>query len=94
MSETVTTTIRIPTPLRGFVDNQAHVEVRGTTVGEAMDDLTHRFPQLRSQLYDGDELRAFVNLFVNGRDLRVLGGPAVELAPGDQLTIIPAIAGG
>jgi molybdopterin converting factor small subunit len=59
-----------------------------------MNDLTARYPQLRGQLYEGDTLRSFVNLFVNGEDFRALGGPAAKLAPGDQLTIIPAIAGG
>jgi molybdopterin converting factor small subunit len=94
MTETLKTTIRIPTPLRSYVGHQAHVEVHGTTVAEALDELTTRFPQLRGQLYDGDTLRSFVNLFVNGQDLRSLGGPQAKLAPGDQLTIIPAIAGG
>jgi sulfur-carrier protein len=94
MAETIKTTIRIPTPLRGYVDNQAQVEVRGSTVAEAMSDLTRRYPQLRGQLYEGDELRSFVTVFVNGHDLRSLGGPTAVLAPGDQLTIIPAIAGG
>jgi molybdopterin synthase sulfur carrier subunit len=94
MTETIKTIVRIPTPLRGYVNNQAHVEVYGATVGEAMGDLTARYPQLRAQLYHGDILRSFVNLFVNGRDFRSLGGPAAELAHGDQLTLIPAIAGG
>jgi molybdopterin converting factor small subunit len=94
VTETIKTTIRIPTPLRGFAGNQAHVEVCGTTVAEAMKDLTSQYPQLRRQLYDGDTLRPFVNLFVNGQDLRSLGGPEIGLAPGDQLTILPAIAGG
>jgi molybdopterin synthase sulfur carrier subunit len=94
MTETIKTTIRIPTPLRGYVNNQTHIEVHGTTVAEAMSDLTTCYPQLRGQLYDGDVLRSFVNLFVNGQDLRSLGGPAAKLAHGDQLTIIPAIAGG
>jgi molybdopterin synthase sulfur carrier subunit len=94
MTEAIKTTIRIPTPLRGYVNNQTRVEVHGATVAEAMNDLTTRYPQLHGQLYNGDVLRSFVNLFVNGRDFRSLGGPAAELAHGDQLTIIPAIAGG
>ena len=94
MTEMTGITIRILTPLRGYVDNQAHVEVHGSTVAEAMSDLTRRYPQLHGQLYEGDELRSFVNVFVNGQDLRSLGGPPAALAPGDQLTIIPAIAGG
>jgi molybdopterin converting factor small subunit len=92
--ESIKTTVRIPTPLRGYVNNQARVEVHGGTVAEAMSDLTTRYPQLQAQLYDGDTLRSFVNLFVNGRDFRSLGGPAAELTHGDQLAIIPAIAGG
>jgi molybdopterin synthase sulfur carrier subunit len=94
MSETIKTTIRIPTPLRRYVNDQAHVEVRGATVAEAMSDLTACYPRLHGQLYDGEILRSFVNLLVNGRDFRSLGGPTAELAHGDQLTIIPAIAGG
>ncbi len=88
------TTIRIPTPLRPYAAGNSTVEVAGETVGAALDDLTAQHPALRQHLFEGDELRSFVNIYLNKEDVRGLNGPATAVAAGDTLLIIPSIAGG
>lgn len=88
------TTIRIPTPLRPYTEGSSAVAVDGATVGEALSDLTRRHPQLRPHLYDGDQLRSFVNIYLNKEDVRGLQGPDTAVAASDTLMIIPAVAGG
>lgn len=88
------TTIRIPTPLRPYTGGNSAVAVDGATVGEALADLTRLHPQLHAHLYDGDELRSFVNVYLNKEDVRGLQGAATAVAAGDTLMIIPSIAGG
>jgi len=87
--------VHIPTPLRQYVGKQAAVEVQGATVGEAMDSLVSLHPDLRKHLYtDEGKLRAFVNLYVNDEDIRYLQKEATELKDGDNISIVPSIAGG
>lgn len=88
------TTIRIPTPLRPYTGGSSAVAVSGGTVGEALADLTRLHPQLRPHLYDGDELRSFVNVYLNKEDVRGLQGAQTAVAAADTLMIIPSIAGG
>jgi molybdopterin converting factor small subunit len=89
------TTLRIPTPLRPYAEGQNEVNVQGTTVGEALDDLVTQFPALKKHLYtESDELRPFVNLFLGDEDVRHLQGVDTPLKDGDKLMIIPSIAGG
>ena len=88
------TTIRIPTPLRPYTGGNSTVAVDGATVGEALAELTRLHPQLRPHLYDGDELRSFVNVYLNKEDVRGLQGSATAVAEADTLMIIPSIAGG
>jgi adenylyltransferase/sulfurtransferase len=86
---------KIPTPLRVYTEGQSEVEVTGTTVAEAMDDLTRRFPALRQHIFTEDgKLRSFVNLFLNNEDIRQLEGASTPLKAGDRLVLIPSIAGG
>lgn len=88
-------TIQIPTPLRHFAGDASEIEVAGSTVAEALGDLTRRHPELRRHLYGDDgALRSFVNVFLNDEDVRHLEGDATPLAAGDRLLIIPSIAGG
>jgi molybdopterin/thiamine biosynthesis adenylyltransferase/rhodanese-related sulfurtransferase/molybdopterin converting factor small subunit len=88
-------TIQIPTPLRRFTGETGDVEVQGSTVDEALGDLTRRYPGLKPHLYTADgALRSFVNIFLNDDDVRHLERGATKVAPGDTLTIIPSIAGG
>lgn len=88
-------TIQIPTPLRRFTEENGEVQVDGSTVGEALNDLTTRHPTLRRHLYTDDgALRSFVNIFLNDEDVRHLQAQGTPLSAGDTLTIIPSIAGG
>jgi adenylyltransferase/sulfurtransferase len=87
--------IHIPTPLRQYVGKQASVEVQGSTVGEAMSSLVAQHPELRKHLYtDEGKLRAFVNLYVNDEDIRYLQKEATTIKDGDNISIVPSIAGG
>ncbi len=88
-------TLRIPTPLRSYTNGQSDIHVKGSTVGEAMNDLTAQFPSLRPHLFSEDgRLRAFVNLFLNDEDIRQMEGASTPLKEGDRLLLIPSIAGG
>ncbi|HEV2401761.1 MAG TPA: ubiquitin-like small modifier protein 1 [Candidatus Sulfotelmatobacter sp.] len=87
--------IHIPTPLRQYVGKQASVDVQGSTVAEAMSALVSQHPELRKHLYTEDgKLRAFVNLYVNDEDIRYLQKEATTLKDGDNISIVPSIAGG
>jgi len=86
--------IKIPTPLRVYTGNQAQVTVTGATIGDALNDLTTQYPELRSHLYNGDQLRNFVNVFIGDEDIRFLNGLDTDISETDSLRIIPSIAGG
>ncbi len=88
-------TIRIPTPLRAFTSGSDTVEVGGATVGEAIDALEATHPGIKSKLCDDSgKVRRFVNIFANDEDIRFLDDLNTELGEGDEVSIIPAIAGG
>ncbi|CUS02935.2 Sulfur carrier protein CysO [Candidatus Promineifilum breve] len=87
-------TIRIPTPLRPYSGGNSIITVGGATVGEALNDLAALHPQLRTHLFEGDELRSFVNIYLNKEDVRGLQGAQTAIKPDDTLMIIPSIAGG
>lgn len=87
--------VRIPTPLRSTTDGASEVQVEPGSVGGVLRELESRFPGIRGRLRDdAGELRRFVNLFVNGEDVRFLEGLETALNAGDELSIIPAVAGG
>ncbi len=86
--------IRIPTPLRAYTDGASDIEVAGGTVGEALNNLVEQHPDLRAHLFNDDELRSFVNIFIDDEDIRFLGGLDTEINNDDSLRIIPSIAGG
>lgn len=86
--------IKIPTPLRTFTGGEAKVDVKGATVGEALNNLVAQYPDLKQHLYEGDTLRSFVNVFLGEEDVRFLDGVDTEITPNDNLRIIPSIAGG
>lgn len=88
-------TIRIPTPLRSATDGQRAVEVEGHTVDEALRALVDRYPELADNLYnEEDTLRQFVNVYVGDDDVRFGDGVDTALAAGDEVSIVPSIAGG
>jgi molybdopterin converting factor small subunit len=89
------TKIHIPTPLRQYTGKQAAVEVKATTIGEALSGLVSSHPDLRRHLYTDDgKLRAFVNVYLNDEDVRYLQKEATSVNDGDNISIVPSIAGG
>jgi molybdopterin converting factor small subunit len=87
--------ISIPTPLRAFVNQQDTVPTMAATVGDALMDLTHHFPALTPHIYDNQQqLRKFINIYVNDTDIRDANGLDTPLADNDELALVPAIAGG
>jgi adenylyltransferase/sulfurtransferase len=88
-------TIFLPTAFRGFAGGNASYEVPATTVGQALAQLTAEFPDLGQHLYnDEGKLRSFVNIYVGEEDIRYLEGEETPLGTGDEITIVPSIAGG
>ncbi len=87
-------TFRIPTPLRPYSGGNSQVQVSGATVGQALNDLTNQYPDLRQHLYDGQKLRSFVNIYLNQEDIRYGNGVETLVQEDDTLMIIPSIAGG
>jgi sulfur-carrier protein len=86
--------IKIPTPLRAYTSGQAEVAVAGDTVGAALSDLVSQHPDLKQHLFNEDELRNFVNIFLGDEDVRFLDGLETTIDADDSLRIIPSIAGG
>jgi molybdopterin synthase sulfur carrier subunit len=87
--------VRIPTPLRKLTNNEELVEVTADTVAGAFVELQARFPGIQERLMDEQgEVRRFVNVYVNEEDIRFLQNQKTALKEGDEISIIPAIAGG
>ncbi|PNE42497.1 MULTISPECIES: MoaD/ThiS family protein [Streptomyces] len=86
--------VRIPTILRSYTDGQKAVEGSGETLGELFSDLESRHTGIRERLIEGEQLRRFVNVYLNDEDVRFLEGISTKLADGDNVTILPAVAGG
>ncbi len=87
--------VRIPTPLRKLTNNEELVEVDASTIGDAIAELQKRFPGIQERLVDeSGAIRRFVNVYVNEEDIRFLQNQKTQLKDGDEISIIPAIAGG
>jgi molybdopterin synthase sulfur carrier subunit len=86
--------VRIPPTLRAEVGGARELEAQGTTVAEVIDDLVERFPPLAAQLLQNGELAPFVNVYVGGEDVRMREGLDTAVREGDQLILLPAMAGG
>jgi molybdopterin synthase sulfur carrier subunit len=87
--------IRIPTPLQKLTGNKAEIECNGCTVKELIENLEKKFPGLRERIYDETgKLRRFINIYVNEEDIRFLKKDDTTVKDGDEVSIIPAIAGG
>ncbi|MPZ15731.1 MAG: MoaD family protein [Chloroflexi bacterium] len=87
--------VRIPTPLRSLTGGQADVTGDGASVVACIEQLESAYPGIGRRIFDDSgEVRRFVNLFVNGEDIRFLQGLETALKPGDELSIVPAMAGG
>lgn len=87
-------TVRIPTPLRTLTGGQDEVRATGATVGDVIADIEARYPGVRDRLLDDKGVRRFVNIYVGEEDIRFLEGLGTEIKAGDQISIVPAIAGG
>lgn len=87
--------VRIPSPLRRLTQGLDKVDVEASTVAEVVERLEARFPGFRERLLDENgEVRYFVNIYVNGEDVRFLQGLDTATKPGDEVSIVPAVAGG
>lgn len=91
----MTATIRIPTPLRTATAGAATIEVKATTLAEAMASLTEAYPAVAERLFDEERaLRRFINIFVDDEDIRFAQGLQTPVHDGSTISIIPAVAGG
>lgn len=88
------TVVRIPTPLRTLTQGSDEVRASGDTVADVIADLEKSYPGMRDRLLDEKGVRRFVNIYVGEEDIRFLEGLKTQLKAGDQISIIPAIAGG
>jgi sulfur-carrier protein len=87
--------VRIPTPLRKLTQNQEIVEADGTTIGEVIESLERTYPGLKERICDDqNQIRRFVNVFLNDEDVRFLNETETQVKSGDEVSIVPAIAGG
>jgi molybdopterin synthase sulfur carrier subunit len=87
--------VRIPTPLRSLTQGAAEVQADASNVHDLIDVLESQYPGLRDRLVEnGGELRRFINIYINQEDIRFLQGAKTTLKPGDEVSIVPAIAGG
>jgi molybdopterin converting factor small subunit len=86
--------VRIPTILRAYTGGEKSVEGAGGTLAEVFSDLESRHPGLRERLVDEKGLRRFVNVYLNDEDVRFLGGLETSVTDGDNVTVLPAVAGG
>jgi molybdopterin synthase sulfur carrier subunit len=87
--------VRIPTPLRKLTQNQEIVEVEGTTIRDVINNLELSYPGLKERICDDhNNIRRFVNVFINDEDIRFLQDAETAVKPGDEVSIVPAIAGG
>ncbi len=87
-------TVRIPTPLRTLTGGEEAVQAEGDTVAQVIEDMEAKHPGIRNRLLDDKGVRRFVNLYVGEEDIRFLDGLETKLSSGQEISIVPAIAGG
>ena len=87
-------TVKIPAQLRAVTDGEGEIEVDGETVGDALDAVFDEHDDLRERITEDGGLRRVVNVYVSGEDIRFRDGLETELSDGDEVTILPAVAGG
>jgi len=86
--------VRIPTILRTYTDGAKAVDAQGASLSALIDDLEANHPGLKDRLIENGDLRRFVNVYINDEDVRFIGGLEAELSDGDQVVVLPAVAGG
>jgi sulfur-carrier protein len=88
-------TVRIPTPLRKLTDGKEEVSAKGGTIGEVLNDLETNYPGIKARICDENgQVRRFVNIFANDEDIRFLANLDTPVGEKDEVSIVPAIAGG
>ncbi len=88
-------TVLIPTPLQKFTSNQASIQCDASNIDSLLESLESNFPGIKTRLCDdAGQLRRFLNFYVNSEDIRFLEGQATALSDGDEVSIVPAVAGG
>jgi molybdopterin synthase sulfur carrier subunit len=86
--------VHIPTPLRQYTGGRDTVEVEGKTVADVLDALGKEFPGITARILENGRIRRFVNVYLNDEDIRYLDNLSTSVKPGDEISIIPAVAGG
>ncbi len=86
--------VRIPTILRTYTGGEKAVSADGASLGALIDDLEASHPGIKDRLIENGDLRRFVNVYINDEDVRFIGGLEAPLSDGDQVVILPAVAGG
>jgi sulfur-carrier protein len=86
--------VRIPTILRTYTDGEKAVSGEGSTLSELIEHLENNHPGIKERLVENDDLRRFVNVYVNDEDVRFTGGLETSVSDGDQVVVLPAVAGG
>jgi molybdopterin synthase sulfur carrier subunit len=86
--------VRIPTILRTYTGGEKAVDADGASLSALIDDLESNHPGIKERLLDGADLRRFVNVYINDEDVRFLGGLEAPVSDGDQVVVLPAVAGG
>lgn len=86
--------VRIPTILRTYTGGEKAVSAEGASLAALIDDLEANHPGIKERLIDDGDLRRFVNVYINDEDVRFIGGLEAELSDGDQVVVLPAVAGG
>ncbi|KAA1300344.1 MAG: MoaD/ThiS family protein [SAR202 cluster bacterium] len=88
-------TVKIPTPLRKLTNNETSVDAVGKTIEQIVESLDSAYPGMRERLIDDNgDLRHFVNIYLNGEDIRYIDGLKSPVSDNDELSIVPAVAGG
>lgn len=88
-------TVRIPSPLRRYTNNQSKVQTNGANIIEVIDNLEAQYPGVKTRLCDDSgQIKRYVNIFVNGQEIRTLQGSETPVADKDEVSIVPAMAGG
>jgi len=91
----MTATVKIPTPLRKLTNNETSVDAVGKTIEQIVESLDSAYPGMRERLIDDNgDLRHFVNIYLNGEDIRYIDGLKSTVSDNDELSIVPAVAGG
>ena len=86
--------VKIPTPLRQLTDNMTSVDVEGTNVIELIDNLDNKFPGVKDKIMEDNSLKHFVNIYINGEDIRYIDSLNTGIKDNDEISIVPAVAGG